>query len=34
MTFNERDNILKSEEYIGRIRIAFYDWLHANATQQ
>ena len=32
MTFNERNNILKSEEYIGRVRIAFYDWLQYWAT--
>ncbi len=27
MTFNERDEILKSEEFIGKVRIAFYDWV-------
>jgi len=27
MTLNERDNILKNSEYVGKVRIAFCDWL-------
>ena len=27
MTLNERNEILQSEEYIGKVRIAFCDWL-------
>jgi hypothetical protein len=27
MTFTERDTILQNEDYIGRVRISFYDWL-------
>ena len=32
MTFNERNTILKSEDYIGKVRIAFCDWLQYWAT--
>lgn len=27
MTLNERDEILQSDEFVGRVRIAFCDWL-------
>ena len=27
MTLNDRDEILRNEEYTGRVRIAFCDWL-------
>lgn len=27
MTYNERNEILKNSEYIGKVRIAFCDWL-------
>ena len=27
MTYNERDNILKDPEFIGKVRIAFCDWM-------
>ena len=32
MTLNERNSILKSEDYIGKVRIAFCDWLQYWAT--
>ena len=32
MTLNERNTILKSEDYIGKVRIAFCDWLNYWAT--
>lgn len=32
MTFNERNLILKSEDYIGKVRIALCDWLNYWAT--
>lgn len=28
MTYNERDNILKSTEYVGKVRIALMDWVN------
>ena len=28
MTFNERNVILKNEDYVGKVRIAFCDWLN------
>ena len=27
MTYNERDTILKDSEYVGKVRIAFCDWM-------
>ena len=27
MTLNERNDILQSEEYVGKVRVAFCDWL-------
>lgn len=32
MTLNERNTILKSEDYIGKVRIALCDWLNYWAT--
>ena len=28
MTYNERDSILKSTEFVGKVRIALMDWLN------
>lgn len=32
MTYNERDEILKNNEYLGKVRIALCDWLQYWAT--
>lgn len=32
MTYNERDEILKNNEYVGKVRIALCDWLQYWAT--
>lgn len=32
MTYNERDEILKDNEYVGKVRIALCDWLQYWAT--
>ena len=32
MTYNERDEILKDSEYLGKVRIALCDWLQYWAT--
>lgn len=32
MTYNERNEILQNSEYVGRVRIAFCDWLQYWAT--